>query len=50
MGENVVIPIPIPINRLSSLLVKTAHFLVVNFVKGTPFKSIYALNCIVLPA
>jgi len=39
--------IPITINSLSILLVKTAHFLVVNFIKGT---AIYVnlrleLNC-----
>jgi hypothetical protein len=31
----VTIPIPITINSLSILLVKTAHFLVGNVVKGT---------------
>jgi hypothetical protein len=39
--------IPIPINRLSILLVKSAHFFVVNVVKGT---AIYALNWIIFPA
>jgi hypothetical protein len=35
---------PIPINSLSILVVKAAHMLVVKFLKGTPFTSIYALN------
>jgi len=32
--------IPITINSLSILLVKTAHFLVINFVKGTAIKEL----------